>query len=70
MATRIKLKRSEISTAVPTVNDLQAGEVALNTVDQKMYVKDSGNNIVEVANKGATDAEVTTKATIMAIALG
>ena len=36
MATRIKLKRSEIPTAVPTVNDLQAGEVALNTVDQKM----------------------------------
>ena len=70
MATRIKLKRSEIPTAVPTVNDLQAGEVALNTVDQKMYVKDSENNIVEVANKGATDTEVTTKATIMAIALG
>ena len=35
-----------------------------------MYVKDSENNIVEVANKGASDAEVTTKATIMAIALG
>ena len=70
MATRIKLKRSEIPTSVPSVNDLQVGEVALNTVDQKLYVKDSGNNIVEVANKGASDAEVTTKATIMAIALG
>jgi len=70
MATRIKLKRSEIPTSVPSVNDLQQGEVALNTVDQKMYVKDSENNIVEVANKGATEAEVTTKATIMAIALG
>ena len=70
MATKIKLKRSEIPTSVPTTNDLQVGEVALNTVDQKLYVKDSGNNIVEVANKGASDAEVTTKATIMAIALG
>ena len=70
MATRIKLKRSEIPTAVPTVNDLQQGEVALNTFDQKLYVKDSEDNIVEVANKGATDTEVTTKATIMAIALG
>ena len=70
MATKIKLKRSEIPTSVPSVNDLQVGEVALNTVDQKLYVKDSGNNIVEVANKGASDAEVTTKATIMAIALG
>ena len=70
MATRIKLKRSEIPTSVPDVNDLQTGEVAFNTFDQKMYVKDSGNNIIEVANKGASDAEVTTKATIMAIALG
>ena len=70
MATRIKLKRSEIPTSVPDVNDLQTGEVAINTFDQKMYVKDSGNNIIEVANKGASDAEVTTRATIMAIALG
>ena len=70
MATRIKLKRSEIPTSVPDVNDLQTGEVAINTFDQKMYVKDSENNIVEVANKGASDAEVTTRATIMAIALG
>ena len=70
MATRIKLKRSEIPTSVPDVNDLQTGEVAINTFDQKMYVKDSENNIIEVANKGASDAEVTTKATIMAIALG
>ena len=70
MATRIKLKRSEIPTSVPGVNDLQAGEVAINTFDQKMYVRDSEDQIIEVANKGATDAEVTTKATIMAIALG
>jgi hypothetical protein len=70
MATRIKLKRSEVPASVPGVNDLQQGEVALNTFDQKLYVKDSEDNIVEVANKGATDAEVTTKATIMAIALG
>ena len=70
MATRIKLKRSEIPTSVPDVNDLQTGEVAINTFDQKMYVRDSEDQIIEVANKGATDAEVTTKATIMAIALG
>jgi hypothetical protein len=70
MATRIKLKRSEIPTSVPSQNDLQTGEVAINTFDQKMYVKDSNGAVVEVANKGASDAEVTTKATIMAIALG
>ena len=70
MATRIKLKRSEAPKTAPTANDLQQGEVALNTFDQILYTKDSGNNIVEVANKGPTSAEVTTQATIMAIALG
>jgi hypothetical protein len=70
MATRIKLKRSETPLAVPDVNQLAVGEVALNTADQKLYVYSSSAGIVEVANKGATDAEVTTKATIMAIALG
>ena len=70
MATRIKLKRSEIPKSIPTVNDIDVGEVALNTFDQKMYVKDSNGVVVEVANKGANDDEVTTKATIMAIALG
>ena len=68
--TAIKFKRSETPGSVPDSSDLEIGEVALNTFDQKLYVKDSENNIVEVANKGATDAEVTTKATIMAIALG
>ena len=70
MATRIKIKRSETPLAVPNTNQLAVGEVALNTFDQKLYVKDSNNEIIEVANKGASDAEVTTKATIMAIALG
>jgi len=67
---RIKLKRSEIPTAVPSVNDLQVGEVAINTQDQKIYVRDSEDNIVTVATKGQTEAEVTAKATSMAIALG
>ena len=70
MATRIKLKRSEIPTAVPTTNDLQQGEVAMNTVDKKIYARDGFGIIREVANSGPSDAEVTTKATIMAIALG
>ena len=70
MATRIKLKRSEIPTSVPSTNDLAVGEVALNTFDQKLYVKDSNGEVIEVANKGVSESEATTKATIMAIALG
>ena len=64
---RIKLKRSDIPTVVPTVQDLEVGEVAINTADQKMYVKDGFENIVEV---GVSDADATAKAVTMAIALG
>jgi hypothetical protein len=46
----IKLKRSETASSVPTTSDLAVGEVALNTVDQKIYVRDSSNNIITVAN--------------------
>ncbi len=52
MATVIKLKKSETASSVPTTSNLVAGEVAVNTADQKIYVRDSSNNIVEVANKG------------------
>lgn len=67
---RIKLKRSDIPTVVPTVQDLEIGEVAINTADQKMYAKDRFGAIVEVANKGVSDADATAKAVTMAIALG
>ena len=52
MATVIKLKKSETASSVPTTSNLVAGEVAVNTAAQKIYVRDSSNNIVEVANKG------------------
>ena len=52
MATVIKLKKSETASSVPTTSNLAVGEVAVNTADQKIYVRDSSNNIVEVANKG------------------
>ena len=67
---RIKLKRSDIPTVVPSDNDLEVGEVAINTADQKMYVKDGFENVIEVANKGVSDADATAKAVTMAIALG
>ena len=68
--TAIKIKRSETPLAVPNTNNLAVGEVALNTVDQKLYVRDSEDNIVVVATKGQTADEVTAKAAVMAIALG
>ena len=67
---RIKLKRAAVPTVVTSDNDLQVGEVAINTADQKMYVKDGFENVIEVANKGVSDADATAKAVTMAIALG
>ena len=66
MATVIKLKKSETASSVPTTSNLVAGEVAVNTADQKIYVRDSNNNIVTVANKGETLGTVLA----MSVALG
>jgi len=69
MSTVIKLKRSETASSVPQTSDLQVGELAINTADKKIYVKDSGNNIIEVANQ-TTAAATVDDATALAIALG
>ena len=66
MATVIKLKKSATASSVPTTSNLAAGEVAVNTADQKIYVRDSSSNIVEVANKGESLGTVLA----MSIALG
>ena len=66
MATVIKLKKSEVADSVPDTGDLVVGEVAINTVDQKIYVRDSNDNIITVANKGETLGTVLA----MSVALG
>ena len=66
MATVIKLKKSEVAASVPDTGDLVVGEVAINTADQALYVRDSNDNIVTVANKGETLGTVLA----MSVALG
>ena len=46
MATVIKLKKSEVASSVPDTGDLVVGEVAINTADQKIYVRDSSDNFL------------------------
>jgi hypothetical protein len=70
MAVAILPKRSHTSSSAPTTSDLLAGEMAVNTADQKIYMRDDSNNIVTVAEKGVSDADATAKAVTMAIALG
>lgn len=54
MANTFKLKRSAVQGRVPTVGDLQLGELALNTFDGKLYTKkDNGTaSIVEIGAGG------------------
>ncbi len=54
MANTFKLKRSAVQGRVPTVGDLQLGELALNTFDGKLYTKkdDGTASIVEIGAGG------------------
>ena len=71
MAIVIKPKKSETGSAVPGTSDLALGEMAVNTVDQKLYVRNSGGTVVEVAiSAGVSEATATAKAIVMAVALG
>ena len=64
MSTVIKLKRSETLNTIPTTNDIEVGEVAVNTADKKLYIRDSSNNIVAVADKNITYSKYNSNTTI------
>ena len=49
MANIFKPKRSSTSSAVPTTGQLADGELAVNSADKIIYLRD-GSNIVELAN--------------------
>ena len=58
MTTVIKPKRSNTSASTPTTSDLADGEMAVNTADKKIYVRNS-ESIIEVANYSAEAAIIT-----------
>lgn len=49
MAAIIKIKRSEVASNSPGTDDLVLGEVAINTADKKIFIRDS-NGIVTIGN--------------------
>ncbi|MBR19388.1 MAG: hypothetical protein CMA64_04475 [Euryarchaeota archaeon] len=53
MAQVIKPKR-KFTSGAPTTSDLVEGEIAINTADKKLYIRDNSNNIVEIASGGGT----------------
>ncbi len=52
MANIIKLKQSSVAGKIPNVGDLVQGELAVNTADEKLYLKNSSGVIVEVGAGG------------------
>jgi hypothetical protein len=76
MATKIIHKRSSTVDKVPVAGDLSAGELALNTADAKIYMKNDAGTIVDVTAsiyKKDTNVTVTdtgTNGTITTVADG
>jgi hypothetical protein len=59
MSVNIKLKRSSVPGNIPTISQLELGEIALNTYDGKAYFKKQvgvSQSIVEIASTGSTVA--------------
>lgn len=57
-STVIKLKRTTTATAVPTTNDLEDGEIAVNITDKKVFVR-NGGSIVTIANFNESAVDLT-----------
>ena len=62
MAQVIKPKR-KFTTGAPTTSDLVEGEIAINTADKILYIRDNANNIIEVAGGGGGGGGSTTDVT-------
>lgn len=50
---KILPKRSSVRGSVPDTSDLDAGEIAINSADAKLYVRGDNNNIVTLATGNA-----------------
>jgi len=57
VSTVIKLKRTTTASVVPTTDDLEDGEIAVNITDKKVFVR-NGGSIITVANFSADVADI------------
>jgi hypothetical protein len=58
VSTVIKLKRTTTASVVPTTNDLEDGEIAVNITDKKVFIR-NGGSIVTVANFNDSAVDLT-----------
>ena len=66
MATIIKPKRSGTASSVPTTSDLADGEIAVNSADQKIYIRSSSSiiNLGTGTSASASELNILDGATI------
>ncbi len=60
MASTIKFKRSAVDGKIPTLADLELGEMAINTYMGKMFIKRDRNGVEEILQIGSEIAVGTT----------
>ena len=53
----IKPKRTTSAGTVPTTSNLEAGEIAINLADKKLFVRDTSNNILQLTTRTAASLE-------------
>jgi hypothetical protein len=72
MANTLLLKRKTNATGSPSGSgaDLAPGELAINTVDKKLFFEDSSGNIQEIKDSTTLAAEALADAVAMSVALG
>tara|TARA_Y100001972_G_C7435162_1_gene223743 strand:- start:12 stop:224 length:213 start_codon:yes stop_codon:yes gene_type:complete len=70
MANTLQLKRKTNATGSPTAGNLSEGELAINTVDKKLFFKDSSNNVQEIKDSTTQTEEALANSVAMAVALG
>jgi hypothetical protein len=71
MATNtIKLKRNTTNSNAPDTDDIAEGEIALNTVSGKLYMRKSDDSIINFTDSSTLVQGNTDEAIALAIALG
>lgn len=59
MANKVLLKKSSVAAKVPLTSDLEFGELAINYADEKLYFKNSSNQIVFFSSAGSNLEDLT-----------
>jgi hypothetical protein len=68
--TPIQLYRTTTAAAVPLAADLAAGELAINTTDEKLYFKNAAGTVKLLASNSATSGATKGQAIAFSLVFG